>query len=417
MPDTSSATSPVLPTADPADHGFDPVRLGRLSGWMEAHVDEGRLPCLGVVIVRDGQVIFEEFLGHRDVESRAPFGADSLVRMYSMTKPVTGTALMMLLEEARLSLDDPVAEYLPELGTPRVLAGGGFQGVETKHAEPITIRHLATHTAGLSYDFFPHEPVSAMYREAGISGALPTRHESLEEWCRALAEMPLRSQPGASWHYSVGMDVLGRLVEVVSGQRFGDFVRERIFAPLGMSDSDFRVVPEGVDRFASAYGPDGKGGFRLVDRNAESVFLDPPAVDFGGSGLISTARDYLRFAQMLLSGGELGGQRILAPKTVELMCSDHLPASIGEAPVTSLSSMRWFKGARFGITGMVVVDPAQNGVPGSVGEFGWGGAASTNFWIDPQEDLTVLLLTQFMPSGTYPLRPQIRSLVYQALVD
>jgi CubicO group peptidase (beta-lactamase class C family) len=339
---------------------------------------------------------------------------DSIFRIYSMTKPVTVVAVLMLYEEGHFLLGDPVSLYLPEFAEMNVYVEGG----EPRPArQAITIKHLLTHTAGLSYnDNVPGVPT--LYAEAGIWKA-----DSLAGFSQAVAALPLVFEPGSRWHYSVANDILGRLVEVVSGQPFDEFLEQRVFGPLDMRDTGFHVPDEKIDRFLDLYRRDGEG-MKLGDTAAESDYRNASPVPYGGSGLVSTAHDYLQFTQMLLNGGELDGHRLLARPLVELMMMDHLPADWSQPKLpeawlarTENRSGEQNLGLGFGFGGYVITDVAQNAVPGSVGTYAWGGAASTYFFIDPREELIGIFLTQLRPSDSYPLRAQFRALVYQAIED
>ncbi len=319
---------------------------------------------------------------------------------------------MILHEEGRLRLTDPVSKYLPEFRDLRVFVGGTTEIPRTEPARPMTIKHLLTHTSGLSYDD-PEPGVPELYRKAKLFSV-----PSLRAFVERVAELPLVAQPGTEWHYSVSMDVLGRIVEVLSGEPFDRFLARRIFEPLGMVDTAFHVPDEKLDRFTANYERTAEGGMKLEDEPAKSPYRNPKSVPFGGHGLVSTAADYLRFATMLQNGGEIDGTRILDRKTVELMMMNHLGPEYGPAPLSSLASSLQCdpRGVGFGFTGSVITDVAKSSMAGSPGTFSWGGIASTYFWVDPAEDLIGLLMTQLIPSDAYPLRAQMRTLTYQALL-
>ncbi len=395
--------------------GLDGARLGRVSAWMRRQVEEGRLPGLVVAVARRDRLVFLDHCGQRDLEAGAAMTPDTVFRIYSMTKPVTTVAALMLYEEGRFQLDDPIERYLPEFAAPRVYVGGEGEAVETVRAEtPITVRQLMTHTAGLTYGFLGETPVDALYRARGVDfqrGDTP-----LAELVALLAEQPLLFQPGTRWNYSVATDVLGRLVEVLSGETLERFLAERILAPLGMRDTAFHVPEHALDRFAACYTPGKEGGLEPIDPARGSRFTRPMVTFSGGGGLVSTAADYLRFARMLARGGELDGVRLLGRKTVATMTMNHLPgdlAAMGQARFAETS----YEGIGFGLGVSVMLDPARAQIMGSPGEYAWGGAASTAFWVDPAEELIVVLLTQLVPSSAYPLRRELRVLTYQALVD
>jgi len=410
------------PMTKPEAVGMSSERLARIEPAMQKYVDEGKLPGVITLVARRGKVVHFEAIGYQNVADAQPMRKDTIVRLYSQSKPITGAAVLILFEEGRFLLTDPVAKYLPEFEGVRVLTGFEDGEPQTEPARPpITIQHLLTHTAGLTYDFFP-TPLGGMYREAGVVGAAPgVPYESLAEWTAALAELPLQSHPGTAWNYSVAMDVLGRLVEVVSGMTFRDFLKTRIFDPLGMVDTDFYVPPEKLDRFATNYAPTPDGKMTVQDEPSKSPYRSLPKVEMGGSGLVGTAADYFRFAQMLANGGELDGVRILGSKTVELMMSDHLGPDFPPDPLTSLFGLLRpgvrSLGYGFGLTGFVVTNAALTGLPISNGVFSWGGAATTHFWVDPQEDLVGIVLTQLLPDGTYPIRELMQVLTYQAIVE
>ena len=398
----------------PEDVGVSSERLARLNSVMQRYVDENKLAGIVTLLARDGQVFHFERFGMADIEAKKPMELDSLFRIFSMTKPIASVALMMLYEEGRFHLEDPVTSFIPEFEGLKVYAGMGQTGMrldELKHQ--MTIRHLLTHTSGLSYGFYEDSPVEAMYREADTRSA----GSSLKDMIQKLSKLPLLYQPGTEWRYSVATDVVGYLVEVMSGQRFDDFLEERILSPLGMESTGFYAPEEEIGRLGAVYGPpENGGGLSIVDNAETSRFARPTTFFSGGGGLVSTAGDYFRFCQMMLNQGELDGVRLLGRKTVELMTVNHLsedllPFSVGEA------AEDYAKGCGFGLGFRVVMDVAQTGVVGSEGSHSWGGAASTTFWIDPEEELIAIFMTQFMPSGHYPIHREFQALTYQAIVD
>jgi CubicO group peptidase (beta-lactamase class C family) len=405
---------------DPAEAGFDPGRLRRLDDRLARYVDDGRLPGWLVTVSRHGRLAHVSCYGSRDTGQGLPAEPDTLWRIYSMTKPVTSVAAMMLYEEGAFQLTDPVSRFIPSFAGVRVYTGGSDQRPVTVPAtEPVRIWHLLTHTAGLTYGFHRVHPVDAMYRAAGFDVALPGL--TLAEACDGWAAIPLLFQPGTEWNYSVATDVLGRVVEVASGQRLDEFFAQRIFGPLGMTDTGFFAPPEDLARLAVLYGHGRDGTLTPLDALAENA-RKPPSMLSGGGGLVSTAADYHRFTQLMLHrpdspAGELDGVRLLSPRTVRYMGRNHLPGGLDLAtfgrPINAEAPQR---GSGFGLGFAVVVDPVRTGVVCSPGELSWGGLASTAFWIDPAEELTVSFFTQLIPSSLLPIRPQLRQLVYQALI-
>jgi CubicO group peptidase (beta-lactamase class C family) len=405
---------------DPAEVGFDPERLQRLDRHFARYVDDGRLPGWLITVSRHGRLAHVSWYGSRDREAGLPVEAGTLWRIYSMTKPVTSVAAMMLYEQGRLELTDPVSTFIPSFADVRVYAGGSdLRQVTTPATEPVRIWHLLTHTAGLSYGFHRVHPVDAMYRAAGFEWATPPGVD-LARACDIWAGIPLLFQPGAEWNYSVATDVLGRVIEVVSGQSLDEFFTERILRPLGLTDTAF-YAGGNATRLAALYRP-GPGGTAVRLDALDGAARERPAMLSGGGGLVSTAADYHRFTQMLLRcadspAGELDGTRLLSPRTVSYMSRNHIPGGLDlEAFGRPLYAESPFRGVGFGLGFAVVIDPVPGQVVCSLGELSWGGAASTAFWIDQEEELTVSFFTQLLPSSTYRIRPQLRQLVYQALI-
>lgn len=426
----------MIDLVSPESVGLSTARLARVDAWLGEQIESERLAGASVLVGRRGGVAFFAARGLADQAAGTSFARDTIVRIYSMSKPITTVAAMMLYEEGCFQLDDPVAKYLPEFAGTRVWAGGSAGLEETVSMQtPMTVHHLMTHTSGLTYGFMQANVVDEAYREEKIE--FPGGSGSLAEQVRRLAEIPLICQPGSQWNYSVSIDVLGALVEVWSGQTLAEFFRERLFDPLDMRDAGFHVAPENHGRLAACYAPLSgaslagvgrapsagelaarQGGLKLQDPSAGSAFLQPAGVYAGGGGLTASMRDYARFCQMLMRGGELDGSRVLSPKTIAYMRLNHLPenrdmAAMGQ-PVWSETS---YEGIGFGLGWAVVIDPVRAKMVTSAGEHHWGGAASTFFWMDPVEDLYVILLTQLMPSSTYPIRRELRTRVYQAIVD
>ncbi|MFM7263266.1 MAG: serine hydrolase domain-containing protein [Acidimicrobiales bacterium] len=408
---------PVLsPTADPADLGFDGARLTRIDDHFRKYVDDGRLPGWSLVVARDGEIAHASTYGFADIESKKPLTDDAIFRIASMTKPICAVAAMILWEEGLFELKDHVYRYIPSFRDQKVFRSGSTNAPRYDAVnEPMEMWHLFTHTAGLTYGFMYSHSVDQMYRNAGFEWGTP-RDLDLAGICDLLASLPLLFQPGAEWNYSMSIDVLGRVVEVLSGMKLGEFMQKRIFGPLGMTDTAFSCPAEKTDRLATAY------TMNPADRKAmpmpRAPISDDPKAHMGGGGLVSTMSDYLKFAMMLRNGGELDGVRILSPRTVEYMAGNHLP---GGADLSEygrpLFAETAFDGVGFGLSMSVTLDPVKAKVPGSVGDYGWGGAFSTIFTVDPVEDLVYMLMTQLLPSSAHPIRPQFKQLVFQALVD
>lgn len=403
--------------AEPGEVGFDPGRLQRIDTHFRRYVDDGRLPGWTIAVARRGRVVHLSHHGSADVEADRPVVDDTLWRIYSMTKPITSVAALMLYERGALELTDPVARFIPAFRDARVYrAGSALNPATVPATEPVRVWHLLTHTAGLTYGFHHTSPVDEMYRGAGFEFAAP-RGMDLAAACDAWAALPLLHQPGAEWNYSVATDVLGRVVEVASGLSLDAFLAEHILGPLGMDDTAFSVAADDLDRLAALYTPSPAGGLHRSTAMGDAVTREPTFLS-GGGGLVSTAADYHRFTQVLARGGELDGVRLLSPRTVAYMTRNHLPGHADlEAfgrPVFAESTVR---GVGFGLGVSVVLDPAAVKGLTSVGEYAWGGLASTAFWVDPVEEITAMFFTQLMPSSTYPVRSQLRTLVNQALVD
>jgi len=396
----------------PEHLGLSSPRLARIDGWMRRWVDSGRLAGLSVSVLRHGRIAYQGCCGHADLGRGLPMAPDTVVRIYSMTKPLASVALMMLYEDGLFQLDDPISAVLPAFTRMHVYDGEGRDPVLAERG--ITYRDLLTHTSGLTYGFMNATPVDAMYRDAGVD--FQTSGKTLAEVVDLAATMPLLAQPGAAWNYSIATDVVGLLVAELSGQPFGDFLHDRVIAPLGMVDTAFHAAPDRLHRFAANYARGADGALALIDDPMTGRFTRPPAVQSGGGGLVSTAGDYLRFCRMMLGGGTLAGERLLGRKTVALMTSNHLRgdmAAMGQARFSESS----YEGIGFGLGFSVMLDPARAQIVGTPGEYAWGGAASTAFWIDPAEDMAVVLLAQLTPSSTYPIRKELRVLTYAALTN
>lgn len=403
--------------ADPTGYGFDPQRLARIDEHFRRYVDDGRLPGWQVVVSRGGAVVHASTYGHRDRDAGVAWSHDTLVRMFSMTKPITSVAAMMLYEQGAFELKDPVSRFIPSFADCRVYrSGNAFRPVTEGVTEPVRIWHLLTHTAGLTYGFHHQHVTDAIYRSRGFEWGAPPGTD-LAACCDAWASMPLVFQPGSEWNYGVSTDVLGRVVEVASGMSLDEYLRTRIFEPLGMTDTAFFVHPDHVERAARLYSPDPATG-RAVISPLEAMATSTPRYLSGGGGLWGSAADYVRFCRFLLGRGELDGVRLLGSRTVDYMVRNHLPGNADlEQFGRPLFAETSFDGVGFGLGFSVALDHVTNRVLSSPGEYAWGGAASTAFWCDPLEDLSVVFLTQLLPSSTHPIRPQLKQLVYQALVD
>jgi CubicO group peptidase (beta-lactamase class C family) len=403
---------------EPDEVGFDPDRLTRIDRHLARYVDDGRLAGWQVVVSRRGKRVHSSTYGLRDKEAGRPVEHDTLWRIYSMTKPVTTVAAMQLFEQGAFALNDEVSRYLPAFADLRIYRGGPAEAPQTVPAtEPIRMWHLLTHTAGLTYGFTRSSVVDEMYRLAG-SDFNQRPGVDLAAQCDVWASMPLLFEPGTSWNYSVATDVLGRVVEVLAGRALDEVLAERILRPLGMTDTRWWVDEPDAARLAALYVPDPGTGAALRHDAIGNGALHPPDLLNGGAGLVSTAHDYDRFTRMLLSGGTLDGTRLLSPRTLRYMTRNHLPgggllSSMGRGQFSETA----YDGIGFGLGFSVLVDPVAYKVPASPGEFAWGGAASTAFWVDPAEQITAAFFTQLLPSRTYSIRTELRQLVYAALAE
>jgi CubicO group peptidase (beta-lactamase class C family) len=396
--------------------GFDAGRLARIDRHFARYVEDRRLPGWLVLVSRHGRIVHLATCGRRDLEAGLPVETGTRFRIYSMTKPVTAVAAMQLYEQGAFALKDPVERFIPAFADLRVYRDGPASAPRTEPAtRPVRIWHLLTHTAGLTYGFHHAHPVDELYRAAGFEWVAPEGRD-LADCCDLWAGMPLLFEPGSAWNYSVASDVLGRVVEVVSGQPLDRYFDEHIFGPLGMTDTGFWVEEAEAGELAALYvaGPDGP----VRDDDLGGRALRRPACLAGGGGLVSTTADYHRFTQALLGGGELDGARILGSRTLAYMARNHLPGGADlESFGRRLFSETTFDGVGYGLGFAVLLDPVANKVLSTPGELAWGGAASTFFWVDPAERLSAIFMTQLLPSTTYPLRSELRQLVYQALVD
>ncbi|HEY4909680.1 MAG TPA: serine hydrolase domain-containing protein [Methylomirabilota bacterium] len=402
----------------PEEVGLSSSRLARIGDHMKRYIDAGKIAGTLTLVARRGQVAYLEPLGHLEIERRRPVTRDAIWRIYSMTKPITSVGLMMLYEEGRFQLDDPVHRFIPAWRDLRVFVGGNYPTFKTAPVErAMTIRDLLSHTSGLTYGFMERTNVDAAYRKLGVADQTRSGY-ALQDMVDTLAELPLEFSPGTRWNYSVATDVLGHLIEVMSGQKLDAYLRTRVLEPLGMRDTGFVLEEQQSARFAANYERQGDGSLKLIDDPEQSHYRRRSFFS-GGGGLLSTAPDYFRFTAMLQNMGELDGVRLLGRKTVELMTMNHLP---GGQDLTDLAQAGMFTetayaGVGFGLGFSVAQSPVRAQILGSPGEFAWGGAASTAFWIDPVEDLIVIFMTQLMPSSSYPLRRELRVLTYAALVD
>ncbi|MGD9288645.1 MAG: serine hydrolase domain-containing protein [Desulfobacterales bacterium] len=395
--------------------GLSSKRLGRIRPWLENYVKTGKLPGATILVARQGKVVFCESAGFRDLEASIPMTADTIFRFYSMTKPITSVAIMMLYEAGLFQLDDPVSDFIPSFEKIKVYVSGGPDDMGCEPLQtPLTLHHLLTHTSGLTYGFGNQGPISELYRKHHTD--FDTHDGPLEKVVERLAQIPLEFQPGQRWNYGVSADVLGRVVEIVSGQFLNVFLQDKILEPLGMVDTAFAVPPDKANRFASLYTKSETGNLVLSERPRESPMIGSVETLSGGSGLVSTVADYFRFTEMLRRKGQWNGVRLLGRKTVEYMITNHLQGDLAEMGQPTFNETT-YEGIGFGLGFSVMLNPAKAKVLGSPGEYAWGGYASTAFWIDPLEDMTVIFLTQLIPSSAYPIRRELRVLTYQALVD
>ena len=399
----------------PEEVGMSSDRLDRLSLALESYVDEGRLAGAVTIVVRRGKIAYREGLGHLDVEAQAPMPSDGIFRIASQTKALASVGAMLLQEEGRLLITDPIGKYLPAFAETTVAEPNGEGGYNVVPARrPITIRDLLTHTAGVSYGTWSrdHGPAADVWEEAGINGwYFADRDEPVIETMTRLAELPMAAHPGERWVYGYNTDILGAMIEKISGQTLGDFLKERLFDPLGMTDTHFFLPESKMGRLATVYSSvgDGSGFERAPDpghMEGQGQYVSGPRKAFSaGAGALSTATDYATFLQMMLNGGELNGTRILSRKSVESMISDHM------------DGIDFRPGQSFGLGFSLTHDPAATGLPGSVGEFAWAGAYHSTYWVDPKEELVVVYLTQIIPAINLDDQRKVRTMVYQAIID
>jgi CubicO group peptidase (beta-lactamase class C family) len=419
----------ALTLASPESAGMSRAAFDRIEDHLKRrYIDAGRFPGTQLVVYRRGKLVHSAVQGFADLERKAAMKDDTIFRIYSMTKPITSIAFMMLVEEGRVALDEPVHRYIPEWKNLGVFQAGIAPAFLTRPpSRPMLIVDLLRHTSGLTYGFQQRSNVDAAYREMKIGEV--EKAGTLQSMIEELAKIPLEFSPGEAWNYSVSTDVIGYLIGMISGKPFEQFLKERIFEPLEMKDTDFFVPAGEAHRFAACYSasPQGamtfhaserKGGLTLQDDPATSPFLSPPSFISGGGGLCSTAADYLTFCRALLNGGELSAVRLVGPKTLALMTSNHLPGGRTLPEMSrSLFSEATYHGIGFGLGFSVTLDPVQTLIPGSAGEYAWGGAATTSFWIDPAEELVAIFMTQVLPSTAYPIRRELRTMIYAAITD
>jgi CubicO group peptidase (beta-lactamase class C family) len=406
--------------AEPEDVGLSSRRLENVTRLVQGYVDDKKVPGAITAIGRRGKVVHFETYGKMDEEAGKEMRADAIFRIYSMTKPIASVALMTLYEEGRFQLDDPASRFIPEWKDLKVFVGGTADNPQLRPpAREMTVRDLLMHTSGLAGGM-GDSPTAELFRRAGVRGFGQEGSHTLRDAVERLANVPLLFDPGTRWNYGISTDIVGYLCEVISGQPFDQFVRERITGPLGMVDTAFTVPAEKVDRFAACYrrgGPDGPS-YVLQDSPADSPYTRPKTYFSGAGGMVGTTADYVRFCKMLANGGELDGVRILGPRTVDFMATNHLPgggdmASIGMATFNETT----MEGIGFGLGFAVLLDSAKAQILGTPGEFYWGGAASTAFFVNPKEDLFLVFMTQLLPSSSYPFRRELRACTYQAIID
>ena len=399
----------------PKRAGFAPERINRITEHLDRnYIQSGKIVGCQTLVARHGHVAYFKSQGLMDRERRTPMADDTVFRLYSMTKPITSVALMTLYEQGHFQLNDPVSRFIPSWRGHKVWVSGEGASMETAApARPMTMRNVLSHTGGLTYGATNH-PVDRVYREVGVGRG---EGETLEGFADKLAKVPLRYQPGERWMYSLSTDVCGYLVEAISGKRFDQYLQETIFDPLDMKDTSFMVASRKADRFAANYQREADKTLKLIDDPERSNYLKQPTFFSGGGGLTGTTADYLRFCEMLRRGGELGGARILGPRTIELMHRNHLAGGkdLSQMAIGAFSETA-YEGVGFGLGFAMTLGQVEAGGLGG-GEYYWGGAASTIFWVDPNEDMVVIFMTQLMPSATFNFRGQLRNIIYSAIVE
>lgn len=393
-------------TTNPKRVGMSEARLERIEPAMQAFVDEQKLAGTLTLVARKGKVVHLEGVGFRDREAKTPMTEDTIFRIYSMTKPITAVAALTLWEQGKFQMDDPVSKYLPELANLKVFVGMDGENMVLEDTNKVmTIKQLFTHFAGFSYGF-SQSPVDKLYQQSALFSGETKREDLLKE----VAKLPLNHQPGTKWNYSIGTDIIGVLVERLSGQTLGEYFEQHIFKPLKMTDTGFYVPKSKQDRLAQIYVINQQGQTVPMENEPLGDYLSAPEIESGGGGLVSTIEDYYTFTQMLLNGGEYKGERILGRKTVEYMRTNHLPADL--IPFEPSST-----GEGYGLAMSVTVDEQGANTMGSKGDYGWAGAASTYFRIDPEEQMIVIAMTQLMPSSFFSYNKDFKNMAYQALVD
>lgn len=401
----------------PEDLGFDARRLPRIADLTHRYVDEGKMPCSLVAVIRHDEEVYRDAYGMADRERGTPVAEDTVFRLFSMTKPITSIGLLQLVERGIVKLEDPVSVYIPEFADTEVYVRGGVDDYETRPPDrPIEVVDLLRHTAGLSYAFLEAHPVDAIYAAAGM-GTFTRETRPLEEVARELAALPLAFSPGDHWGYSMATDICGRVIEVASGRRLGEYLAEHVTGPLGMGETAFWARPDQHARLAANYAATPDETLMLIDDPERSALREPPVFEGGGGGMVGTIDDYLRFCRCLLGGGELDGERVIGRKTLQYATRNHLPGgrTVAEMWLSETFAEAQMTGMGFGLGFSVLTDAVANRLVASEGEFAWGGAASTGFWVDPVEDLAVVFMTQQVPSSQYPLRRELRNVVYGAL--
>jgi CubicO group peptidase (beta-lactamase class C family) len=393
-------------TANAAESvGFSSQRLDRIAPAMKSYIDQGKLAGTLTLVARNGKIVYLNAQGMQDREAGIAMSEDTIFRIYSMSKPVTAVAAMTLWEQGKFHMFDPIAKYLPELANMKVYVSGSGDDIVEDAKSPIRIIDLFMHTSGFSYGFSNSE-VDKLYKKMLSKPDQLNRDNILTKF----AELPLTHQPGTAWNYGVSTDIIGFLVEKLSGKKLGEYMQETIFRPLGMKDTGFYVPADKVDRLTQIYTADKTGQTIVMEKEPVGDFMSDPKIHNAGGGLVSTMQDYFTFAQMMLNGGEINGVRILGRKTVEYMSSNHLPKNL--IPYSNSS-----QGEGYGLAMSVTVDPEMAGFMTSKGDFGWGGAASTYFRVDPEEKIVMISMAQFVPIGFHRYHDDFRNLVYQALID